>query len=33
MVNFSTNSLVLASTSYNEADYIYDYELFKSHKQ
>lgn len=35
MSNFSTNSLalVLASTSYNEADYIYDYELFKSHKQ
>ena len=35
MSNFSTNSLalVLASTSYNEVDYIYDYELFKSHKQ
>lgn len=31
MSNFSTNSLalVLASISYDEADYIYDYELFK----
>lgn len=31
MDNFSTNSLalVLASTSYNPDDYIYDYELFK----
>lgn len=35
MENFSTNSLalVLASTPYNEADYIYAYELFKIHKQ
>lgn len=35
MINFSTNSLalVLASTLYNEADYIYNYELFKNHKQ
>ncbi len=33
MVNFSTNSLalVLASTSYNKADYIFDYEKFKSY--
>lgn len=32
MNNFSTNSLalVLASIPYNEFDYIYDYELFKS---
>ena len=32
MDNFSTNSLalVLSSTRYNEADYIYDYEQFKS---
>lgn len=32
MDNFSTNSLalVLSSTRYNEADYIYDYERFKS---
>lgn len=31
MNNFSTNSLalVLASTAYNEKDYIYDYDLFK----
>lgn len=35
MSNFSTNSLalVLASISYNEADYIYDYELFKNLNQ
>ncbi len=32
MINFSTNSLalVLASTSYDEDDYIFDYEQFKS---
>lgn len=31
MMNFSTNSLalVLASTPYNPADYLYDYEEFK----
>lgn len=31
MENFSTNSLalVLASTQYNQSDYIYDYEVFK----
>lgn len=31
MANFSTNALalVLASTPYNRADYIYDYEQFK----
>ena len=31
MENFSTNSLalVLASTSFDSDDYIYDYELFK----
>lgn len=31
MRNFSTNSiaLILASTKYDESDYIYDYELFK----
>ncbi len=34
MENFSTNSLalVLASTIYNQDDYIYDYTLFLSHK-
>lgn len=33
MVNFSTNSLALivASTSFNKADYIYDYEEFKTY--
>lgn len=33
MNNFSTNSLalVLSSTSYNENDYIRDYEQFKTH--
>lgn len=33
MVNFSTNSLalVVASTSFNKADYIYDYEEFKTY--
>lgn len=35
MVNFSTNSLALivASTSFNKADYIYDYEEFKTYIQ
>lgn len=35
MENFSTNSLalVIASTSYNQDDYIYDYEEFKKMKQ
>ena len=35
MENFSTNSLalVMASTSYNQDDYIYDYEEFKKMKQ
>jgi hypothetical protein len=32
--NFSTNSLalIIASTDYNEADYIRDFEIFKSQK-
>ena len=32
MLNFSTNSLalVIASTSFDVSDYIYDYEMFKS---
>ena len=35
MNNFSTNSvaLELGSTEYDKADYIYDYELFKTMKQ
>ncbi|GAA6241617.1 FdtA/QdtA family cupin domain-containing protein [Bacteroides fragilis] len=35
MNNFSTNSLalVLASTLYNQEDYIYDYQTFISHNQ
>ncbi|WP_321480227.1 FdtA/QdtA family cupin domain-containing protein [uncultured Bacteroides sp.] len=34
MENFSTNSLalILASTPYNENDYIYDYDEFKNYK-
>ncbi|NLJ59228.1 MAG: WxcM-like domain-containing protein [Tissierellia bacterium] len=33
MENFSTNSLalILASTNFDEADYIYDYKLFKNY--
>lgn len=33
MVNFSTNSLALivASTAFNKADYMYDYEEFKAY--
>ncbi|MCI9607835.1 MAG: WxcM-like domain-containing protein [Muribaculaceae bacterium] len=33
MNNFSTNSLamILASTAYNAEDYIFDYQLFKTH--
>ena len=35
MTNFSTNSLalVLSSTKFDKADYIYDYEVFKSMKK
>ena len=35
MANFSTNSLalVLSSTKFDKADYIYDYEVFKSMKK
>ena len=35
MRNFTTNSvaLILSSIEYDESDYIFDYELFKSHKQ
>lgn len=35
MDNFSTNSLalILASTSYHQEDYIFDYELFKAEKR
>lgn len=35
MRNFTTNSvaLILSSIEYDESDYIFDYELFKSHMQ
>lgn len=35
MDNFSTNSLalILASTSYHQEDYIFDYELFRAEKR
>lgn len=35
MLNFSTNSLalILASTDFDESDYIFDYELFKDYNK